>query len=57
MVAFFALASSGSAQQELYPLKEGIVQPFHSRDIPSWMRVDMELRGRTEEQTALGGKS
>ena len=51
---FLAFASSGLAQQALYPLKEGIVQPFHNNDIPSWMTLDMELRGRTEEQTALG---
>jgi hypothetical protein len=54
MVAVITFASSGRAQQALYPLKEGIVQPFHSRDIPSWMTLDMELRGRTEEQTSLG---
>src|SRR3984885_11479329 len=54
MVAVFAFAFSGSAQQALYPLKEGIVQPFHNRDVPSWMKLDMELRGRTEEQTSLG---
>jgi hypothetical protein len=54
MVAVFAFASSGWAQQALYPLKEGIVQPFHTSDIPSWMTLDMELRGRTEEQTSLG---
>jgi hypothetical protein len=54
MVAVLAFASSGRAQQALYPLKEGIVQPLHSSDIPSWMTLDMELRGRTEEQTSLG---
>jgi hypothetical protein len=27
---------------------------FHLSDIPSWMTLDMQLRGRTEEQTALG---
>src|SRR5271168_580002 len=53
MVGFFALASSGWAQQSLYPLKEGIVQPFHSRENPR-VTLDMELRGRTEEQTSLG---
>jgi hypothetical protein len=53
MVAVFAIASSGSAQQALYPLKEGIVQPFHSRENPRFT-LDMELRGRTEEQTSLG---
>src|SRR5580658_5534737 len=54
MAAAFMFASSGLAQQALYPLKEGIVQPFHSNDIPKWMMLDMELRGRTEEQTSLG---
>jgi hypothetical protein len=54
VVAVLAFASSGLAQQALYPQKEGIVQPVHSRDIPSWMTLEMELRGRTEEQTSLG---
>jgi hypothetical protein len=54
VVAVLAFTSSGRAQQALYPLKEGVVQPFHNSDIPSWMTLDMELRGRTEEQTALG---
>jgi hypothetical protein len=54
MVAVFTFAASGLAQQALYPQKEGILQPLHSRDIPSWMTLDMELRGRTEEQTSLG---
>jgi len=55
MVAVLAFTSSGlSAQQALYPLKEGIVQPLHNSEIPSWLKLDMELRGRTEEQTSLG---
>jgi Alginate export len=54
MVAVFTFASSGLVQQALYPQKEGIVQPLHSSDIPSWMTLDTELRGRTEEQTSLG---
>jgi hypothetical protein len=54
MVAVLAFPSSGWAQQALYPLKEGIVQPLHNPDIPHWMTLDMELRGRTEEQTSLG---
>ena len=53
MVGLFVFASSGLAQQALYPLKEGIVQPFHSRENPRFT-LDMELRGRTEEQTSLG---
>jgi hypothetical protein len=54
VVVFLGFASSGRAQQALYPLKEGILQPFHTSDMPRWMMVDMELRGRTEEQTSLG---
>jgi hypothetical protein len=54
ILAVFAFASSGSAQQALYPLKEGIVQPLHNNNVPNWMTLDMELRGRTEEQTSLG---
>jgi hypothetical protein len=54
MFAVITFVSCGLAQQALYPLKEGIVQPFHSSDIPNWMTLDMELRGRTEEQTSLG---
>jgi len=54
LAAGFAFAASGPAQQALYPLKEGILQPMHNSDIPSWMTLDMELRGRTEEQTSLG---
>ena len=54
MGAVLMFASSGRAQQALYPLKEGIVQPLRSSETPSWMTVDMELRARTEEQTSLG---
>src|ERR1700744_2232419 len=54
MAAFLSFASAGVAQQPLYPLKEGIYHPFHSRDVPSWMKLDFELRGRTEDQSSLG---
>jgi hypothetical protein len=54
LAVVLVLRPSGWAQQSLYPLKEGIVQPFHNTDIPKWMTLDMELRGRTEEQTSLG---
>ncbi len=45
--------SAVSAQQAMYPLKEGIVQPFNYQDMPSWMKLDFELRGRTENQSSL----
>ena len=54
IVAVSAFVTSGRAQQALYPLKEGVVQPLHTSDIPCWMTLDMEVRGRTEEQTSLG---
>ncbi len=54
MAASLAFACSGLAQQALYPLKEGTLQPLHDSNIPNWMTLDMELRGRTEEQTSLG---
>jgi hypothetical protein len=53
MVGSFWFASSVLAQQALYPLKEGIVQPLRSSENPR-LTLDMELRGRTEEQTSLG---
>lgn len=52
--SFASFATTGVAQQALYPLKEGTVQPIRTDDMPSWMKLDMELRGRTEEQTSLG---
>jgi hypothetical protein len=54
LAAVFLSPSSASAQQQLYPLKEGIVQPFHLSEVPSWMALDFELRGRTEDQSSLG---
>src|SRR5271156_4008308 len=54
MAAVFSFASAGVAQQALYPLKEGIQQPFSSSDIPSWIKLDFELRGRTDDMSAQG---
>jgi hypothetical protein len=54
LFALFTSCSSLLAQQELYPKKEGIQQPLRWTALPSWMTLDMELRGRTEEQTSLG---
>jgi hypothetical protein len=54
LVAVFTVASSGHAQQALYPLKEGIVQPLNVSELPSRVTFDFEVRGRTEEQTSLG---
>jgi hypothetical protein len=57
LVAVFALVvlvPSAFAQREMYPQKEGVPQRFQFDEIPKWMTLDMELRGRTEEQTSLG---
>jgi hypothetical protein len=54
MAAVFSFASAGVAQQALYPMKEGITQPFHNSNIPSWMKLDFELRGRTEDMSSQG---
>ncbi|WP_263382445.1 alginate export family protein [Granulicella arctica] len=54
VLAILALTSSLRAQREMYPRKEGIVQPLQWKELPSWVTLDMELRGRTEEQTSLG---
>jgi hypothetical protein len=35
-----------------YPQKRGKVEPLQWSDLPSWMTLSMELRGRTEGQTS-----
>src|ERR1700744_3240334 len=52
--AILMLVCPALAQREMYPQKEGIPQQFHSAEMPKWMTLDMELRGRTEDQTSLG---
>jgi hypothetical protein len=37
----------------MYPQKEGQTQLFEWDKLPSWMTLDMELRSRLEDQTAL----
>jgi len=54
MICVLLLTSTAFAQREIYPKKEGIEQPLIWPEMPSWMSIDMELRGRTEDQTALG---
>ena len=53
-LALLLIATSVCAQREIYPEKEGQLQSFHYQAVPRWMSFDMELRGRTETQTALG---
>ncbi|WP_233581214.1 alginate export family protein [Acidipila sp. EB88] len=52
MLALLA-ALPALAQREMYPKKEGVPQPLQWHTLPSWMSIDMELRGRLEDQTAL----
>ncbi|WP_420238766.1 alginate export family protein [Telmatobacter bradus] len=54
LASLFAATVHLAAQQEIYPRKEGIEQSFKVQGVPSWMTLNMELRARTEEQTALG---
>jgi Alginate export len=41
------------AQYAEYPRQVGGYQHFKSNILPSWMSLDFELRGRTEDQTAI----
>lgn len=47
------LVPEAFGQYKEYPEKRGDVQPFKFYEIPSWMTLDMEFRGRTEGQTAI----
>ncbi|MDE1156281.1 MAG: alginate export family protein [Acidobacteriaceae bacterium] len=63
-IAFFLFAplmlcamssTYAGAQREMYPRKMGVekVKPLTWDPWPKWVTFDMEIRGRTEEQTAL----
>jgi len=45
------------AQYVEYPAREGQVQPLNLAWMPKWMTLDMDLRARTEDQTAINYKS
>jgi hypothetical protein len=62
-ITTFALTASlalfgtigAAAQQTIYadyPQKRGLTEPLQWQDLPSWMTLNMELRGRTEGQTS-----
>lgn len=40
-------------QYKDYPQLRGETQPLTQHSLPSWMMLDMELRSRTEDQTAI----
>src|ERR1700761_9766470 len=52
LVALF-LVPFAAAQYQDYPQHAGQVQPLSTSLMPSWMSIDMALRGRTEGQTAI----
>src|ERR1700722_3002468 len=57
LVGCLLLAHSGLAQESAthyidYPLLQGKVQPLRWNGVPKWATLDMQLRGRTESQTA-----
>jgi hypothetical protein len=57
LLAVIAVSSSVHAvgQENIYadyPQKRGKVQPLQWKDLPSWITLNMELRGRTEGQTS-----
>lgn len=53
LLALFA-AIPAFSQTKMYPKTEGVQQPFDWNKLPPWISLDMELRSRTEDQTALG---
>lgn len=60
LIALAAIVAFSSihaiAQQTLYadyPQKRGKVEPLQWNDLPSWLTLSMELRGRTEGQTSF----
>jgi hypothetical protein len=46
-------ATQGFGQYKDYPQIAGKVQPLEEANFPAWMTLDMDLRGRTEAQTAI----
>ncbi|WP_263354387.1 alginate export family protein [Acidicapsa acidisoli] len=53
LAAFCLSATYASAQYVEYPQNAGKVQPLTTPDLPSWLTLDMDLRARTEAQTAI----
>jgi hypothetical protein len=53
IAAFCLLTAPSFAQYQDYVQPSFQSQTLKGRDIPSWMTLDMELRGRTEAQTSI----
>jgi len=52
-ILWIATAPCAIAQYAEYPRQIGEYQPLTSHRLPSWIKVDGELRGRTEYQSAI----
>lgn len=48
-----AIPAFGQTSYADYPQTRGKIQSLYWNNLPSWMSLDMELRGRTENQTSL----
>jgi len=53
LLGALSLLPAASAQYKDYPQIAGKVQPLHLSQDPSWLSLDMEVRGRSEGQTAF----
>jgi hypothetical protein len=53
IAAFCLLTAPSFAQYQDYVQPSFQTQTLKDRDIPAWMTLDMELRGRTEAQTSI----
>jgi hypothetical protein len=52
-IFLFFFAAQAFAQYKDYPQASGKVQPLQTAVFPSWITLDMDLRARTEAQTAI----
>src|SRR5260370_24449607 len=59
VTAFVVLlgTSRASGQYVEYPKTTGQVQPLTEGKLPPWMTLEMSVRGRTEDQTAINNVS
>lgn len=48
-----ALAQQSATHYISYPVLQGKVQAFDLNSVPKWVTFDMQLRGRTENQTSV----
>lgn len=53
LILLLLISPAAHAQYAEYPKREGQSQPLQADRLPEWMTLDLELRGRTESQTAF----